>query len=92
MHPKAAQLALAGFALCEHAFHDDSEWRIKRQKENRESQLSINRTIYPGLRAQWDITTSTALTSYQERPWSDLPDDVLDQLPQELINQFIQEN
>jgi len=84
MHPKAVLLALHGLRLCNH--RGAKAWRIKRQHIDHERQLSWD-SIEPIM--HWRNTLAAKILEYTEQSWDDIPDAVMDELPQKLIDDFL---
>lgn len=98
MHPKAAYLALHGFVPTRFSFlptwvgdkfkpaPTEAEWRIKRQLRDMEPQLMHG---FIAERQDWVVSNSSELKHYTEVTWSSVPDEVLDSIPQGLIEKFV---
>lgn len=87
MHPKSVLLALHGLGL----YLPDSGvdfWRIKRQRYDEELQLAYLYRGFPGV--EWRIVQAGPVANYKEQSWDTIPDAVMDELPQKLIEKFLE--
>lgn len=90
MHPKAVFLALHGFVLTEVLGTKDGRYRIKRNTQNSEEMLHFTASeASPGNPAKWAIGNANIARYYVEIPWNMLPSEIMDKLPQELIDTLV---
>ena len=89
MHPKSVLLALHGLGLYLPGSSVDF-WRIKRQRYDEELQLAYLYRSQPG--AEWIMALAGDVMDYKEQSWDTIPDAVMDELPQKLIEKFLETN
>ncbi len=81
MHPRAVYCALHGL-LPMIAFSVSGNFRIRWQRNPDEKQLHWYKTL-------WGIRDGTDLCEYTEIKWEDIPDEIMDALPLELIESLV---